>query len=48
LPYSRTGYRCLLDGVYMRREKEQGYARRKGKSFGMERELTLYLLSLLF
>jgi len=41
LPYSRTGYRCLLDGVYMRREKEKGYARRKGKSFGMERELTL-------
>jgi hypothetical protein len=25
----------------MRREKEQGYARLKGKSFGMERELTL-------
>jgi hypothetical protein len=41
LPYSRTGYRCLLDGVYMRREKEQGYARSKGKSFGFERELTL-------
>jgi len=41
LPYSRTGYRCLLDGVYMRREKEQGYARSKGKSFGFERELAL-------
>jgi len=25
----------------MRREKEQGYARRKGKSFGFERELAL-------
>jgi hypothetical protein len=41
LPYSRTGYRCLLDGAYMRREKEKGYTRIKGKSFGMERELTL-------
>ena len=41
LPYSRTGYRCVLDGVYMRREKEKGYARIQGKSFGMERELTL-------
>jgi hypothetical protein len=41
LPYSREGYRCLADGVYMRREKEKGYARIKGKSFGMERELTL-------
>jgi hypothetical protein len=41
LPYSRTGYRCLVDGAYMRREKEKGYTRIKGKSFGMERELTL-------
>jgi hypothetical protein len=41
LPYSRTGYRCLVDGVYLRREKEKGYARIQGKSFGMERELTL-------
>jgi len=41
LPYSRTGYRCLVDGVYLRREKEKGYARRMGKSFGGERELTL-------
>jgi hypothetical protein len=41
LPYSRTGYRCLVDGVYLRREKERGYARGMGKSYGMERELAL-------
>ena len=41
LPYSRTGYRCLVDGVSMRREKEQGYARRRWKSSGFERELAL-------
>jgi hypothetical protein len=41
LPYSRTGYRCLAHGVYLRRAQEQGYARRMGKSFGLERELAL-------
>jgi hypothetical protein len=41
LPYSRTGYRCLADGAHLRREKERGYARRMGKSYGMERELAL-------
>jgi hypothetical protein len=41
LPYSSTGYRCLLDGVYLRRGKEQGYARMLRKRSGMERELAL-------
>jgi hypothetical protein len=41
LPYSRTGYRCLLDGVYLRRGEERGYSRMMGKSSGMERERAL-------
>jgi hypothetical protein len=41
LPYSKSGYRCLLDGVYLRREQERGYSRRRGKSSGFERELAL-------
>jgi hypothetical protein len=41
LPYSRTGYRCLLDGVYLRRAQEQGYSRMMGKSSGFQRELAL-------
>jgi hypothetical protein len=41
LPYSRTGYRCLLDGVYLRRGKEQGYSRMLRRRSGMERELAL-------
>jgi hypothetical protein len=41
LPYSKSGYRCLADGVYLRPEQERGYSRRRGKSSGVERELSL-------
>jgi hypothetical protein len=41
LPYSREGYRCLLDGAHLRREKERGYARTQTRGYGFERELTL-------
>jgi hypothetical protein len=41
LPYSRTGYRCLADGVSLRRAKERGYARTQTRGFGFERELAL-------
>jgi hypothetical protein len=41
LPYSREGYRCLLDGAHLRREKERGYARTQTRGYGFERELAL-------
>jgi hypothetical protein len=41
LPYSSTGYRCVLDGVYLHREQERGYSRMMRKRSGMERELAL-------
>jgi hypothetical protein len=41
LPYSRTGYRCIADGMALRRARSSERSQTKTRSSGFERELAL-------
>jgi hypothetical protein len=41
LPYSKSGYRCLSDGMRLHRLHPYERSRTQSRSFGFERELAL-------
>jgi hypothetical protein len=41
LPFSRTGYRCLTDGMYLQRQRPYERIRAKTRDYGLELELAL-------